>query len=313
MHSSKYTRHLAELPSKKKVFMAGVIFAIGLTLYQLLHQEPGLNPHVSFRNGWKVRKVCESQLQVVFMFITSAGNVEHRNLLRSTLGRTDIRKLLNSTLLFVVGRTESQIINEAVQNESLLNGDMVVLPVRDTYKNLTLKWIHGIRWAIAHCGDSAKFIVKIDDDMLVNVYRFRDWIRTHLNATPGLWCRIYNNTKPIRDARSKWYVSPQEYAPSIYPDYCVGWAYIMPTAVAGILSEASEVVPLFWVEDVYFTGLLSRAAEVPLNDMTRYYTYFARGRPEVIKKDTIFIHTGGIRNITRRRLWFRLLTDKTLR
>ena len=62
---------------------------------------------------------------------------------------------------------------------------------------------------------------------------------------------------PIRNAKSKWYVSFAAYPHSSYPQMCFGPSYLLSMDVAKQIFEASKDVPFFHLEDVYTTGLVA--------------------------------------------------------
>ena len=52
----------------------------------------------------------------------------------------------------------------------------------DTYQNLTLKTLAGVKWAGQFCGQ-AEFVMKTDDDMYVDLYEVHTLTRRHLNTS----------------------------------------------------------------------------------------------------------------------------------
>lgn len=269
---------------------------------------------VPSENGWKVRNLCENQLQVLFVVHTATDHTKQRELLRQTLGSKSVTQLLNSTLLFLVGKTNHPVVNVTLHAEAKIYGDVVILPFLDTYKNLTLKFLNGIRWAVDHCGHTTKLFVKLDDDALVNPFLLNSWLQSQDNTTSGLQCAVYSNVSVVRDPRSKWHVSPQEYTASLYPNYCAGVGYIMSPSVAWELLQTSQRVPFFWIDDVYATGMLAEAVGIPLVNMTRYYDFWPSPFPHLLRKDVIFYHLAAMKSYSRRNwAWSFVLSDNKFR
>lgn len=79
----------------------------------------------------------------------------------------------------------------------------------DTYRNLTLKTIMGMKWASKYCS-GAKFFLKIDDDMTLNTYKLLKYLEETLKTRPKientLICRTHNNTFVDRREFSKFRV-----------------------------------------------------------------------------------------------------------
>ncbi len=64
----------------------------------------------------------------------------------------------------------------------IMYGDLVQENFLDSYRNLTLKTLMGIRWASIYCAN-AKFIVKIDDDVVLNPYFLVNYLDNNTNLT----------------------------------------------------------------------------------------------------------------------------------
>lgn len=54
--------------------------------------------------------------------------------------------------------------------------------------------------------------------------------------------------------RSKWRVSPSEYAGRWFPPYCAGWVIVYSHDVAQSLYMQIQKEPYFWIDDVHITG-----------------------------------------------------------
>ena len=82
-----------------------------------------------------------------------------------------------------------------------------------------------MKWIATYCSN-AQFILKVDDDIIVNTF----FLLRHLKSLvahngiekKSIMCYINNKMKVIRSKRSKWYVSKQEYTDDIYHKYCSG-------------------------------------------------------------------------------------------
>ena len=61
-----------------------------------------------------------------------------------------------------------QILLEKIAEEARTYGDVIQEDFVDSYMNLTLKSVMGLRWAHHHCPE-LDFFMKTDDDVFVNV------------------------------------------------------------------------------------------------------------------------------------------------
>ncbi len=79
-----------------------------------------------------------------------------------------------------------------------------------------------MKWASNPC-HSAKFFLKVDDDVLVNMYGLLPFLRSYAQPVNN---SIYGlpqlNDKVIRHTRSKYYMSKYDYPSDFYPPYCLG-------------------------------------------------------------------------------------------
>ncbi|KAK3713829.1 hypothetical protein RRG08_033802 [Elysia crispata] len=196
-------------------------------------------------------------------------------------------------LMFFIGSTLSPSDaeeQERIDEEVKKNGDIFQDSYIDTYKNLTLKSISIIKWISKKC-PNARYVAKIDDDMYVNIPLLVTSLRNHATeiydkiptVSPGVrkhsfpppFLVGFKNTgaQAIRDKKSKWYTSEEVYKDKWYPSYLSGTAYGMSGQAAVKLYDASLRVPLFWMEDIYITGLCARIANVPLIADDRFHFF----------------------------------------
>ena len=60
---------------------------------------------------------------------------------------------------------------------------------------------------------------------------------------------------------------------SQYPSYCAGLAYMMRPSLVAKLLAASQFLPLFWIDDVYVTGLLVASVQARHFSLNLRYTH----------------------------------------
>ncbi len=103
----------------------------------------------------------------VFVLVVSAPNhFDKRDMLRMTwLQHLPKRRGGHA---FFIGRTENETVEERIRSESENFQDIIQLDITDSYANLTLKTVALLHWVTNFCPD-ARFILKCDDDVYVNV------------------------------------------------------------------------------------------------------------------------------------------------
>ena len=65
------------------------------------------------------------------------------------------------------------------------------------------------------------YLFQIDDDTLINPFQLVKFLSGQSDITMSeLICKVTTGVGPIRDKRSKYFVSWKEYGESYYPEYC---------------------------------------------------------------------------------------------
>lgn len=193
---------------------------------------------------------------------------QHRHLIRFYLKQLPWKW----KALFVVGLSSREKINVQIQKESLENGDLLVGNFIDSYHNLTCKHVFAVSCAVQLC-DSDQLVLKMDDDIFVNWYLLRVYIDKVIahNTTPdSMFCYRMSSIPVMRDHSSKWFTSLHQYPQSHYPEFCSGWAYLVNVSMLRKLVGQVKYTSMFWIDDVYVTGMLRRNVSsnlVPYNHL----------------------------------------------
>lgn len=131
----------------------------------------------------------------------------------------------------------------------------------DSYNNLTLKTISMLEWVDDNC-PKASFVLKTDDDMFINVPKLLQFTEKKHTDKRTIYGRLAKKWKPIRNKKSKYYVSLEQYKPAIFPQFTTGPAYLMTSdCVADLYNKALNLTYLK-LEDVYTTGIVAQEVNV---------------------------------------------------
>ncbi|CAD5118667.1 unnamed protein product [Dimorphilus gyrociliatus] len=201
---------------------------------------------------------CSSSLLIAYVH-SAPNHLLRRNTIRDTWGNP--RNFPGFRVIFVLGRVDDNRTMDSILMESEMYGDVLVADFLDTYKNLTLKAVSAVTWMSNHCSN-VKYILKTDDDIFVNLFTLIDQLKLYSNIKNSFLCLVWNRMKVVREKRSKWYISKEEFEKDIFPTYCSGSAYILTSGVVGKLATAAKDVGFFWVDDFYVTGLLAKRSGV---------------------------------------------------
>lgn len=231
-----------------------------------------LNFHYIIKN-----RICENSknntLLAIILVTSYLGNVEVRSAMRRAFS-PQILKELNIRRMFLLGlapndtyTSQNSIVNENERFKDILQGNFI-----EAYRNLTYKHVMGLKWASENCGH-AKYIIKMDDDTVLNLYKILDNLKTTTLPTKKLLAGyVLRGMIPIREPANKWYVTKFEYGGSVYPTFLSGWFYITTPDTCRKLVEQSKIVPYFWIDDLYVTGLLAQRLQIKHYSIGNYFT-----------------------------------------
>lgn len=234
---------------------------------------------------------CASQ-QLFFVFLVHSrpDHFRQREAIRATWGGLgDLGGGWAARTVFLLGRgkggggeggevgdPEGAEVEELVDRESLLHGDLVVGSFTDHYHNLTYKHVMALRWAANHC-THATYLVKADDDAFIDVPALKALLGRTFSLPPPrrtLACNVLPaGTQPQRTG--KWAVSTVDYPWPEYPRYCAGLAYVATPDLAEELARVAQasVAPRIWVDDVWVTGLLAESLHLYPHFLNLRYSY----------------------------------------
>ena len=172
---------------------------------------------------------------------------------------------LNASLRFFVGEPEKGSHDVwSIESERRQFGDVVILPFRDSYENLTLKTLAMLSYAAA-CG-GAPYVAKLDDDVMVYLARLRRFLEkmdmdaAMHKAALGVYAgTLWVNTPPIvakgnKNEESKWVLGalprnasepPLARGKFFFP-YAGGPFYLMSRAAAAFLQRNAHRLNWRW-------------------------------------------------------------------
>mmetsp|Transcript_168515 Transcript_168515/g.535902 ORF Transcript_168515/g.535902 Transcript_168515/m.535902 type:complete len:819 (-) Transcript_168515:69-2525(-) len=159
---------------------------------------------------------------VVFCAMSRRGAHGLRSVVRETWGRAIAEAHPGAAQRFFVGR------GEAVQEDVGL-GDVIELPVPESYRTLNLKALTLLSWTF-HAFPNLQWIVRHDDD----VYLRAGALMAQLAARPPVryyWGMFDHGSAPVRDPEHQHYNSYEQFPKQQHP----AWGDIFPPYARGIL------------------------------------------------------------------------------
>uniref|UniRef100_A0A914Q3H6 Hexosyltransferase n=1 Tax=Panagrolaimus davidi TaxID=227884 RepID=A0A914Q3H6_9BILA len=168
---------------------------------------------------------------------------------------------------FILGSTKNETLQELIKNEDEEFQDLIFSTLHESYSNLTLKTYSIFQWTQKYC-PTAKYLLKTDDDTVVDVRRLQYWIEKHFDRynyifdEKVIFCKVWTNSTPFRDPEHKWYIPEYAFNETVFPNFCSGPTYLLTAkAIPAILKETPKHY-FIQTEDAFFTGIVSEAAGI---------------------------------------------------
>ncbi len=197
-----------------------------------------------------------SNLSSLIFVFSRVDAFEHRNAIRKTWAKNMNIEKSDSKLLFIIALSSSESVQKRVIEEDKKHNDLIQWEFIDSYYNCTLKAIGILRWTLFYC-KNVKFIMKTDDDILVNPLMFNQFIANITNSKKTIYGTVGKGYEPHRNYTSKWFISYESYSPSTYPDFMFG-PYIMSSdSIYPIYTEILNSLPALAFDDVYISGIIA--------------------------------------------------------
>ncbi|XP_014091668.2 uncharacterized protein [Bactrocera oleae] len=223
----------------------------GITTSEI-YESGHLNEEINFA------KICPNDgedLKLLILISSALNHAEARLAIRQTWAHYGTRR--DVSIAFVLGRSTNESISKELSIENFIYEDMIRGNFIDSYTNLTLKTISTLEWVDLHC-HKAKFILKTDDDMFINVPKLLQFIDSHIKDKRVIYGRLAKQWKPIRNKKSKYYVSTDQFSQPLFPPFTTGPAYLITSDIIHLLYERSLHQVYLKLEDVFTTGIVAQ-------------------------------------------------------
>ena len=181
--------------------------------------------------------------------LSQTGDLKYRN------------KYSGCRIIFYVGKSENSLENKGIEEEAMLNNDIIVVDVKEHYRNITWKLRTTIKFISQF---DAKFILKTDDDVYIYLPRLTKYIATGV----GFFATIYGGTtytgKVVRDPMHRHYVAKLDYSETKYPLFCKGSMVLLSGDLLPRVVDVFSHVKPFNIDDAYLGISLNKIGVVPL-------------------------------------------------
>ncbi|CAG0924151.1 unnamed protein product [Notodromas monacha] len=156
---------------------------------------------------------------------------------------------------FLIGNPNDEYLNEKLSKEHQRNEDLIQSNSYDSYETLTIKSLTLLQWVSTFC-KHAQFVLKVDDDVMVNIQNILDFLRGHATATRMIFCTVRPMGQPvIRDPTSKYNMPKWMFPEDKLPAYCRGGAYVLTADSISPLWHQVRQEQFILLEDLLVTGI----------------------------------------------------------
>ncbi|KAI3419387.1 Beta-1,3-galactosyltransferase 2 [Globodera pallida] len=197
---------------------------------------------------------------------------ENRKGIRQTWMNDSVPGEVIRFLIADAGKGEAIDVQQKLEEEQAKHGDLVFLHgFVDIYAHIHLILIlvyGGFKWQQSFCAN-AEWVLKVDDDALVHLRRLAHWtgkkFRPIVVQNPLVYFGyIYHQSIPVRDPKSKWYAPKEMYPNDVYPDFMSGTVYLTNPATINAILLHTRQIDGFYLEDVFYTGILAKLANLDI-------------------------------------------------
>ncbi|XP_071828688.1 uncharacterized protein [Apostichopus japonicus] len=254
---------------------------------------------------------------VVSLISSHVRNYKQRNAIRKTWGSQHLFLGRNVRYVFILGKVEGEkeaMTQELVAKEAQKYGDIVQGNFQESFKNLTLKVVLGLKWTTEFCSDAA-YLYKGDEDMFVawrNVIRFL--LETSDKAGKEKMSRFFVGSSMagsprISNPKSRYYVNESYFAGDFYPLYCSGGSYVISNDIIPELFKKSLSTPLISIDDA-FQGMLTEQIGVHPINFKGFKVSFNKQKCILQNPDTLTLH-GFKTPISLKYIWLKYKNKET--
>ncbi|KAK2139591.1 hypothetical protein LSH36_1704g00003 [Paralvinella palmiformis] len=257
-----------------------------------------LNDFTNKEIQWYIKEPNIATEDPTIVIFVQSGHLEvsRRAFIRSTWAngnyyRDDVSG--KPFVFFVCGLDPScHCVYDNLSSEILINRDILLVNVIDTYDNLTLKGLLAMRWIRNKFGGSLEYVIKTDDDVMLNTFRWLSILRSSSFNKTSSFILGYVWQIPEVKREGRYRVSKEQYPEEYYPSFCAGPGYAMSRDAINKLLEVMTNVRYIAREDVFITGLLAAAGQVSRYSFGKesYKLYDIQMNNTVSWESTMLVH-----------------------
>ncbi|XP_046380659.2 beta-1,3-galactosyltransferase 1-like [Haliotis rufescens] len=190
---------------------------------------------------------------------------------------------LNTKLIFLFGRTLSDDYEAVLKEESKIYGDILQGNFDDTFHNVTLKVLSGIKYVVEYYPDT-QYVLKADDDTFTDVDRLVRLLKS-LQPVNSVLGNIIMSPRVLRVGKRA--LTEDVYPFVMFPRYAAGHTYVLAMDLGKCIAEKAKFLPYVFIEDTFITGIMAAVCNATqyhvdgfsgLEEGTPFSIQFVKGR-----------------------------------
>ena len=237
-----------------------------LLLRNVDYRKGGAAPrHLKFSIPNKDHCTSLENSRFILVVFTRIEQFTEREYIRKTWGNRVYLNYISGQLLFVLGRSEDETLQEELNDESWKNEDIVQLDKIQADENNTLLSVGALKWIDRYC-KNPKYVIHIDGNVMFNVLNLNGIAEMYSIDTSKrtFFCNVHSKYKfddPVKLECTSKIKATNPWPLPLLPTYCAGPAWIVTRDVIEDMYFASSRVPYAFIENVYTTGILPQSIE----------------------------------------------------
>ncbi|XP_040202944.1 beta-1,3-galactosyltransferase 5-like isoform X3 [Rana temporaria] len=203
---------------------------------------------------------------LILVVKSQPGTGARRSVLRKTWAKEREINGYRIKPIFLLGKTDAEEHMKMTKRESQVYGDILQWDVTEGHHNLSLKEHCFLEWLYLK-SPQVDHIFKVDDDEFVNPDVIVQYITEY--GSPDTVHGFHYHRPPVM-RQTKYSITKTLYPQEHYPGFVSRGGFLFPGASVSGLYNASLLLPVFPLDDVYF-GFLSAAANLTFRHDRRFY------------------------------------------
>ncbi len=200
---------------------------------------------------------------------------ERRMAIRKTWGQNNFIQRHPSRTVFLLGNTTNDIRQIEIEKENSIYRDIIQADFKDSYHNLALKLLMGVKWCLTYC-NKFKFLFRANADIYVDINVLIKLLSLQFNTiTRSMIGYHVIHSSISRDTQKcgKFCVSKNDIKhKKFYPNYLAGLFFILTSDLLEELYISALTINFFWIEDVFITGFVRLSMKhVKYINIAKYY------------------------------------------